>query len=83
MRVVKVTGVETHHYFAVVAVDGDDPSVGLPLMDEQGRTLVALTRERLEQEFVKRGGDGALIVIGMGDEKWKLFQAEVRWKLLT
>lgn len=66
---VNVTGVETHHYFVC------DPAMQNPLKDDQDRIMVFKTRKRALEEAAARGRE-TCAVVGMGDKKWKLFQAE-------
>ena len=69
----KITEVETHHFFVM------DPKTEEMLCDEEGRARVFVDRA-VATAFagVKAEQSGRLaVVIGMAEEKWKLFQEEV------
>lgn len=73
----RVTNNPTHHFFAV------DATSGAPLCDGSGAVYVWTNRALAMQiGEARRRGRNAVAVIGMGDEKWALFQAEVRHVLV-
>lgn len=71
------TGVPTHHFFTV------DEHMQPVMRDDQGRILVYIDRQKaINDAHAKYGDDKTLITIGMGDEKWKLFQSMERYVLV-
>jgi hypothetical protein len=67
-----VTGVECNRFIVC------DASVQRALEDSDGRVLVFLSQQAA-QFGAELAGLGSYAVIGMGDEKWKLFQAEQKY----
>lgn len=67
---VSVTGAQTHHFFCV------DPRKWDPIVrDADGTISVFTDRDRAEaaaREIV--GVAATVLTVGMGDEKWALFQ---------
>lgn len=63
----RYTDVKTHHFFALP--EGD---FGNPLRDEEGRIRVWANRDQGLSVVDALPGDWTLI--GMGDDKWELFQ---------
>lgn len=72
-EIIKFTPNPTHHYVAMsldtyVAIDKDD----------SGRVRVFLNRDACEAAYrTKHPDKGRIGIVGMGDEKWALFQKEV------
>lgn len=66
--VLRYTDAETHHFFALPEEDFGDP-----LRDEEGRIRVWTNRE--QGLDVVDDLPGTWAIIGMGDDKWELFQA--------
>ena len=63
----RYTDAETHHFFALPEED-----FGEPLRDDEGRIRVWANREQGLDVVDSLQGDWTLV--GMGDEKWELFQ---------
>jgi hypothetical protein len=66
--IVKVTNVETHHFFVV------NGQTFLPLRNAEGDILVFKNRG-FAADYAEKVWDN-FVVVGMGDEKWALFQKE-------
>ncbi len=71
-KLVKLSGSPTHHYFVV------DPLLQTCIVrDADGKILVFTDRGKALAEGHRRhGGDTLIAAVGMGDEKWALFQKE-------
>jgi hypothetical protein len=71
---IRVTGVPTHHFIGLNIL------MTRPiLVTTDGRIEVYLDQTQAMREIDRRfGSQGKGCVIGMGDEKWALFQAEHR-----
>lgn len=65
--ILRYTDAETHHFFALPEDDFGDP-----LRDDEGRIRVWTNREQGLGVIDELHGTWTLI--GMGDEKWALFQ---------
>jgi hypothetical protein len=75
---VNVTGVQTHHFFAV------HPDTFMPTVrDPDGSILVYTDRNQAEDEAHERlGEDTVVCIVGMGDDKWAMFQAEQKYRVV-
>ena len=77
---IQVTNSPTHHFFV------GDPRAGFrPLLcDASGKKVLVFTnRDKAEKVAVEKLGLGAFFaIVGMGDEKWRLFQAEEQFLLV-
>jgi hypothetical protein len=73
-----ITGNPTHHYFVV------DPVSFMPILtDPDGTILVFTDRDVAVREGHARLGQNATIaVIGMGNEKWAMFQREEKFRVV-
>ncbi len=69
---VSVTGITTHHFFVV------DPETGEMLRDDTGSVLVWTARALATAAGDARWPNRTVATVGMGDEKWEIFQRECR-----
>lgn len=69
---VRVTNVKTHHFFVV------EHATGEMLRDAEGAILVWTDRSVAMAMGETLWPNRTVGVVGMGDEKWALFQAEER-----
>jgi hypothetical protein len=81
----RLTDADTHHFFVMdmphAAAGLDD---GNPLRNQYGKILVFLSRAAAIAFGQSLGRPKAVYVtIGMGDEKWKLFQAENEYAIVN
>jgi len=79
--VIKVTENKTHHFILCsVGVEKDEGAI----TDENGKVLVFLSRSA-SMQFVHKylNEEDNVISIGMGDQKWALFQKEVAYVLVN
>ncbi|KAL0483355.1 hypothetical protein AKO1_014699 [Acrasis kona] len=65
---VNVTGVKTHHFFIILGENVLDRNKFVK--DKQNRILVWVDRNKAMNEAKKKKGN----VVGMGDQKWEIFQ---------
>lgn len=78
-ELIRVTGNATHHFFAVL------PHSMLPIEQDQDGVITVYT-DRAKCEAGARKIVGAVVaiaVVGMGDEKWALFQREEKYRVVS
>jgi hypothetical protein len=77
-RRIDVSGIPTHHFFAV------NPNTFMPTCrDPDGSILVYTDRDQAEDEAHERvGEDTAVCIVGMGDDKWTMFQSEQKYRVV-
>ena len=75
---VRLTDKPTHHFFVV------DATTFVPiLVDDDGTILVFTDREKAQVEGHKRFGQhNVLATVGMGDEKWAMFQSREKYRIV-
>lgn len=74
---IKVTGEETHHYFAA-NVKTDE------MMRDYGQRVMVYTDPYVCMTAAEKRwpDDRVIVVVGMGDKKWRLFQSEMSYVLV-
>jgi hypothetical protein len=76
---ISLTGIKTHHFFLI------NSAMTKPVMQE-GAILVWTSREaamRWGHSHIKTGEcPSEFASVGMGDEKWRLFQMETNFKIV-
>lgn len=75
--VFRLTSAETKHFFIL------NPSKDEAQTDEDGYVMVFLSRDSADQLLVTVAEPGVLhVVVGMGEEKWALFQKNVPHRIV-
>lgn len=73
---ISVTGEDCHHFFV------SNASFSETIKDDKGCTLIWDTREAATSFAWRDQSFMPFAVVGMGDEKWTLFQAEEKFILM-